>query len=67
VAGPRALWGARPDARWLAGGGGRAVFDGTAWRRVADAPAPLTAVGGRGDGDVWIGGKRGLYRIEPRR
>lgn len=66
VAHPRALWGPRPDALWLAGEGGLALFDGKAWHRVAGAPAPLTAVAGRGD-EAWIGGERGLYRIEPKR
>jgi hypothetical protein len=64
---PRALWGARDDALWLAGEGGLAFFDGKVWRRVADAPAPLAAVAGRGAGEVWIGGERGLFRIEPPR
>jgi len=61
---PRALWGARPDALWLAGEGGLAFFDGRVWRRVADAPAPLAAVAGRSADDVWIGGDPGLFRIE---
>jgi hypothetical protein len=64
---PRALWGARADALWLAGDGGLAFFGGTTWRRVADAPAPLADVAGRGADDVWIGGERGLFRIEPPR
>jgi hypothetical protein len=63
VAHPRALWGARPAALWLAGDGGLAFFDGKAWRLVADAPAPLTAVAGRA-GEVWVGGGRGLFRVE---
>jgi hypothetical protein len=61
---PRALWGAREDALWLAGDGGLAFFDGRAWRRVEGAPAPLAAVSGRSADDVWIGGERGLFRVE---
>ena len=64
---PRAIWGARPDALWLAGEGGLACFDGKAWRQVPTAPAPLAAVAGRGADEVWVGGERGLYRVEPRR
>jgi len=64
---PRALWGPRGDALWLAGEGGLGFFDGQVWRRVADAPAPFSAVAGRGEGEVWVGGDRGLFRIDPRR
>jgi hypothetical protein len=64
IAGPRALWGARADALWLAGEGGLAFFDGSSWRRVNEAPAPLAAVLGRGEADVWVGGAKGLHRVE---
>ncbi len=64
IARPRALWGARPDALWLAGDGGLAYFDGGGWQRVVGAPTPLTAVGGRGADEVWIGGEGGLFRVE---
>jgi hypothetical protein len=64
IEGPRALWGARADALWLAGDGGLAFWDGAAWHRVPGAPAPLAAVLGRDADDVWIGGAAGLYRVE---
>jgi hypothetical protein len=65
IRGPRALWGASPDALWLAGDGGLAFFDGQSWRLASSAPAPLSVVLGRSADDVWVGGEHGLFHVEP--
>jgi len=44
--------------------GGLARFDGTTWRPVSGAPAPLAIVAGRTGEDVWVSGAGGLFRIE---
>lgn len=64
LAHPRAIWGTRADALWLAADEGLAFFDGATWRRVVEAPAPLSVVLGRSADDVWIGGSGGLFRVE---
>ena len=63
LARPRALWGATGEVLWLAADEGLACFDGTTWRRILDAPAPLVSVLGRSVEDVWVGGAGGLFRI----
>jgi hypothetical protein len=59
-----AFWGARLDSIWLVGKDGAAHFDGQAWRPVSIA-GPLSAVRGRSDAELWIGGDAGLFRLSP--
>jgi hypothetical protein len=60
IAEVQAFWGTRPDSVWLVGGGGAAHYDGHDWRTLSIA-GPLSAVRGRTDSDVWLGGARGLF------
>jgi hypothetical protein len=60
VKGPRALWGDKATAIWIAGDGGAGFFDGNDWRLVAGAPKHLRAVVGQGR-QVWLGGPSGLW------
>jgi hypothetical protein len=57
-----AWWGARPDSIWLVAQGGVAHFDGHGFRTAALAGA-LRAIQGRSDGEVWLGGDAGLFRV----
>lgn len=60
--GPRCLWGTRRDDLWLVGDEGLAHFDGRRWIAATDV-RDLRVVGGRGPGEVWVGGLSGLYRV----
>jgi len=65
IASPAAFWGERVDSLWLVGEGGAAHFDGQVWRR-STLDGPLSAVAGRPDGELWFGGKSGLFRLAAR-
>jgi hypothetical protein len=58
---PRAVWAARADDVWLAGGDGIAHHDGKAWRRVAGPEGAFVDVRAAGD-SVWAAGPAGVWR-----
>ena len=60
VEGPRGFWGTSREHLWLAGAGGLAHHDGSAWVRVEGPTGPLTEVHGRGD-EVWAAGPVGVW------
>jgi hypothetical protein len=64
IAEPLAFWAARPSSIWVVGTGGAAHFDGQAWRRLA-VSGPLSAIVGRADAELWLGGEAGLFRLQP--
>jgi hypothetical protein len=59
---PRAMWGASAKGLWLVGDG-IALHDGTSWRVAKGVSGPFVAVLGRGEGDVWIAGPSGVFRV----
>jgi hypothetical protein len=64
VAEPAAFWGLRPDSIWVVGKGGAAHFDGQRWRSLA-VQGSFSAVAGRADDELWLGGDAGLSRVQP--
>jgi hypothetical protein len=59
---PRAMWGASAKALWLVGDG-IARYDGATWRVAKGVSGPFAAVLGRSEGDVWIAGANGVFRV----